>query len=91
MSDQQSLEQRISIIEQRNTRVEADKAWEVSYTRRIVIFVCTYIAIGLYLKLITAPEPWLNAIVPAVGFSLSTLTLPFIKKIWKRCCLKRHK
>lgn len=91
MSDLQSLEHRIAKIETRNASVEADKAWEVSYTRRIVILVCTYIAIGLYLTLIKAPEPWLNAIVPAVGFSLSTLTLPFIKKIWTRCCLKRHK
>lgn len=86
MSDA-SLEQRISQIEQRNARVEKDKAWETSYTRRCLILLCTYVAIGLYLELIKAPEPWLNAIVPAVGFSLSTLTLPFVKQMW----LKRHK
>lgn len=80
-----SLEQRIEKIEARNARVETDKTWECSYTRRLVIFLFTYIAIGFYLELIKAPEPWLNAIVPAVGFSLSTLTLPFVKKIWAKC------
>lgn len=80
-----SLEKRIAKIESRNARVESDKAWEVSYTRRFVILLCTYLAIGFYLQLIKAPEPWLNAIVPAVGFSLSTLTLPFVKKIWAKC------
>lgn len=83
-----SLEQRISKIEARNARVEVDKAWEKSVTRRFVILFCTYLAIGFYLELIKAPEPWLNAIVPAVGFSFSTLTLPFVKKIWARYCLR---
>ena len=30
------------------------------------------------------PDPWLNAIVPSIAFLLSTLTLPFFKKLWQK-------
>jgi len=68
----------------RNKRVEGDKAWEVSYTRRILLIIFTYLAIGIYLRVINVPYPWLNAIVPAVAFMLSTLTMPFFKKVWMK-------
>ncbi|MBU0586436.1 hypothetical protein KJ780_02915 [Candidatus Micrarchaeota archaeon] len=77
-----SLEERLSKIEQRNAKVESDKAWETSYTRRILIATFTYLAISLYFYAINLPNPWLNAIVPTLGFLLSTLTLHFFKKIW---------
>lgn len=69
-------------IEERNKRVEADKAWETSLTRRTLLMVFTYLAIGLYLAAIDVPRPWVNAIVPSVGFMISTLTMPFFKKMW---------
>ncbi len=71
-------------IKERNRKVETDKAWETSYTRKILLMIFTYLAIGIYLQVINVPSPWLNAIVPAVAFMLSTLTLPFFKKIWLR-------
>jgi len=77
-----SLEQRIAKIEERNKKVEADKAWEVSVTREIFIAVCTYFVVGLFLSVIQIQHPWLNSIVPTIGFILSTLTLPIIKKNW---------
>ena len=82
MTDLTSLKQRLDTIEQRNQKVEADKAWEGSYTRRLLLIVFTYLAIGLYLWVIGVPRPWLNAIVPSVGFLLSTLTLPYFKRWW---------
>jgi len=69
-------------IKDRNKRVELDKAWETSWTRRGLITLFTYLAIGIYLRAIGIENPWLNAIVPAVAFMLSTLTLPWFKKIW---------
>jgi hypothetical protein len=78
----ENLEQRVAKIEERNRRVEADKAWETSITRKIFIAVCTYIVIGLFLSAIKVQRPWLSAIVPTVGFVLSTLSMPFIKKFW---------
>lgn len=79
-----SLEQRVSKIEQRNRKVETDKAWETSLTRKFFIALFTYLAIGLYLNAIGVGSPWLNAIVPTIGFLLSTLTFSFIKKLWEK-------
>lgn len=83
-----TIEERLVIIEERNTRVETDKAWETSWTRRGLLMLFTYLAIGIYLWAIGVNKPWLNAIVPAVGFMLSTLTLPIFKKVWLRACKK---
>lgn len=76
------IEDRIKSIEERNRKVEYDKAWETSYFRRFLLTLFTYIAIGFYLQSVDIPQPWLNAIVPSVAFMLSTLTLPFFKKLW---------
>jgi len=82
MTTLKDLEKEIEIIKERNKRVESDKAWETSYTRRILLATFTYLAIGFYLQAIGVAEPWMNAIVPAFASMLSTLTLPFFKKIW---------
>jgi hypothetical protein len=89
MAPTSKLEKRVKGIEERNKRVEADKSWETSYTRRILLFIFTYLAIGLYLNAINISQPWLNAIVPAVGFMLSTLTLPFFKRLWLKYAYKK--
>lgn len=72
----------IENIKERNKKVEADKAWEISINRRSIIALMTYIIIVIFLTFIKVPNPWLNAIVPTVGFILSTLTLPLFKKFW---------
>ena len=76
------LEQRILKIEERNASVQLDKAWETSWTRRLLVVVFTYVAIGIFLFVINIDRPWLTAIVPALAFTLSTLTMPFFKKMW---------
>ncbi len=81
MSD---LEKRIEVIEARNKRVELDKRWEVSWTRRIAIALLTYIVIVSYLIAIHKEEPFINAVVPVVGFVLSTLALSKIKSWWQK-------
>lgn len=78
----ENLEQRIKKIEQRNKEVENNKAWETSWIRRGLLTFFTYLAIGAYMWSIDIDRPWLNAVVPAVAFMLSTLTMPFFKKIW---------
>ncbi|MBI2637710.1 MAG: hypothetical protein HYW88_02310 [Candidatus Sungbacteria bacterium] len=78
----ENLEQKIQKIEERNRGVENDKAWETSWTRRILLTIFTYLAIGVYMWTIDISRPWLNAVVPAVAFMLSTLTMPFFKKLW---------
>lgn len=91
MPSLEQLEHEIKAIKQRNKKVETDKAWETSIIRRVLLLGFTYIALGLYMWAIDIPQPWLNAIVPTVGFLLSTLTLPFFKKLWVRCVLRKKK
>ena len=76
------IEDRIKSIEERNKKVEYDKAWELSYFRRLLLTMFTYLSVGVYLRVVNVPEPWLNAIVPAAAFMLSTLTLPLFKSLW---------
>lgn len=80
--DLKKLEKRISDIEKRNKRVEGDKAWETSNLRKILIIILTYIFAVLYLKIADTTNPFLGAVVPCVGFFLSTQTLNFIKNYW---------
>jgi len=77
-----TIEERLEIIESRNARVEADKAWETSWTRRVSIMVLTYIVVVVYLRFVVHIDPWINALVPVIGFLLSTLTVSVLKNIW---------
>lgn len=76
------LEKRIQLIEERNQRVESDKAWEGSWTRKISIMVLTYLVVATYLNFVVHIEPWVNALVPVIGFLLSTLTVSLLKSFW---------
>jgi hypothetical protein len=82
MSTIQELQKEIKQIKTRNRRVELDKAWEVSWTRKFIIFILTYIVIVILFFIAKLPEPFINAIVPSVAFILSTFTVPIIKKWW---------
>lgn len=72
----------LKLIQDRNARVESDKAWETSKTRRGAIAGITYIVAGLYMSALGANAPWLNAFIPVGGYLLSTLSLPIVKKAW---------
>mgnify|MGYP006429070825 FL=1 len=79
---QEQIVKRIETIEKRNQRVEMDKAWETSLTRKVVIAVLTYIMIVLFFFTAGLSKPFVNSIVPTVGFVLSTLSIPYFKRIW---------
>ncbi|MFA6098417.1 MAG: hypothetical protein WCV50_00730 [Patescibacteria group bacterium] len=76
------LQNQINEINARNRRVEADKAWETSWIRKVIILILTYLVIVVFFLFAKLPHPWLNAIVPAVAFLLSTLTLSLFKALW---------
>lgn len=78
------LEQRIIEIENRNKRVELDKAWETSLLRKILIIIMTYIFAVLYLTVADNSNPFFGAVVPCVGFYLSTQSIKIIKNKWIR-------
>ena len=91
MATIEQLEQEVEKLKNRNQRVEADKAWETSVSRRVLLTVFTYLALGIYMWAIDIDRPWLNAIVPTVGFMLSTLSLPWFKRLWVDQFLKKKK
>lgn len=76
------LEKEINAILERNKRVETEKAWETSWTRRIMIAVMTYLVISIFFFFAGNTEPLEDAIVPSIAFVLSTLSGPFMKKLW---------
>ena len=83
MNNKEILE-RIEKLEARNKRVENDKAWETSWTRRVSIMVLTYLVVVVYLCYVVHIDPWINAIVPVIGFFLSTLTIALLKTEWQK-------
>lgn len=78
------LESRVAAIEKRNKKVEEDKAWETSWTRRLTITVLTYSVVASYLFVIDNDQPFVNALVPAAGYFLSTLVLKQIRNLWQK-------
>ena len=79
------LEKEIKKIKSRNKRVELDKAWETSLTRRLCICVLTYIVVVVYSFAIRYTDNiFLSSIVPVIGFTLSTLSLGGIRKAWEK-------
>ena len=82
----EDLQRKLDEIQDRNQRVEADKAWETSLTRRAFISIITYIVALLWLYIIDEKGIWLKAVIPVAGFILSTLSLPALKRLW----IKRH-
>jgi hypothetical protein len=66
----------------RNHRVELDKAWEVSYTRRAIIAGVTYLVAAAFMKSIGVEAFLLSALVPTGGYLFSTLSLAVVKGWW---------
>ena len=79
------LEKEIENIKSRNQRVELDKKWETSLTRKICICVLTYIVVIIYSYLVrNYNNIILSSLVPVIGFTLSTLSLKYVRKIWEK-------
>ena len=80
------LREEIEQIKARNKKVELDKRWETSWTRRLCICVLTYFVIVVYSFLISKfTNYWLSSIIPVIGFILSTLSLKVVRKLWEKC------
>ena len=80
-----NIEEEIIKIQKRNKKVELDKKWETSLTRKICIAILTYIVVVIYSLIITKySNIWLSSLVPVIGFTLSTLSLKFVRKVWEK-------
>ena len=79
------IEEEIAKINQRNKKVELDKKWETSWTRRLCICILTYIIVIIYSYIVRNYDNiFLSSLVPVIGFTLSTLSLKFIRKLWEK-------
>ncbi|HRY91546.1 MAG TPA: hypothetical protein P5229_04375 [Candidatus Gracilibacteria bacterium] len=78
----EELQNEIREIKSRNRRVEADKAWETSWQRKVIIVAMTYFVVVIFFFTARLPEPFINAIVPSLAFILSSASLPVFKKIY---------
>ena len=79
-----NVEKEIEKINERNKRVELDKKWETSWTRRICIMILTYIVVVAYSYLVKSVNNiFLSSLVPVIGFTLSTLSLKLVCNIWQ--------
>lgn len=80
-----NIEEEINQIKARNKRVELDKAWETSLVRRICICILTYIVVIVYSYVIRKYDNiFLSSLVPVIGFTLSTLSLKLVRKLWEK-------
>lgn len=77
-----NMEETISTLLDRNKRVEAEKAWELSFTRRAFLAGLTYVTAVLLLWLIGEARFLLLSFIPAISYVFSTLTLPWIRRMW---------
>jgi len=83
--DNKELENEIVKIKERNKKVELDKAWETSWSRKICICVLTYIVVVIYSHLINKiSNIWLSSLVPVIGFTLSTVSLKLVRNVWEK-------
>lgn len=89
MASINDLQSEIEKIKQRNKKVEANKAWEISWVRKILVAVLTYIVIVIFFFMAGLPNPFVNSIVPAAAFVVSTLTLPLFKNMWIKYFYKK--
>ena len=79
------FEKEINCIKSRNSRIELDKAWETSKTRKICICILTYIIVIIYSYIIKKYDNiFFSSFVSVIGFTLSNLSPKYIRKIWEK-------
>ena len=84
MTELEQIQKDIQEIKERNARVEKNKEWETSWFRKVLIAVLTYVVIVLFFFFANLPKPFINPIIPTLGFLLSTLSISYFKKLWQK-------
>ncbi len=82
MGDFENIKEQLDQIKQRNKRVELDKAWELSWTRKFIVAFLTYVVVVCFFVFAELPDPFVNSIVPALAFIISNLSMSVFKSLW---------
>jgi hypothetical protein len=78
------LESRVKAIEDRNLAVESDKKFEGSWQRKLGVILITYSTMVLvFTQLQLGGNPFVQSIIPTLGYTLSTLGLSWLKRFMK--------
>ncbi len=91
LTEIKEIKEKVENIEKRNERVEIEKAWETSTFRKVAIAVMTYCLVALFFWVAELPKPFISAIIPTLGFVISTLSFPFFKDYWLKHKFDRHR
>ena len=79
------LENEVNKIIERNKVVELNKKWETCWTIKICICILTYAIVIIYSYIVRNYDNiFLSSLVPVIGFTLSTLSLKFVRQIWEK-------
>ncbi len=74
--ENKELQEEIINIKKRNERVELDKRWETSGTRRICICVLTYIVVIIYSYIIKVYDNiFLSSLVPVIRIHIINIII----------------
>ena len=76
-----NIEEEINLIRCRNRKAEADKAWEISNMRKIAVALTAYFVMICVMYVLKMENPFIGAIIPTLGFILSTVSDDLVKKI----------
>lgn len=88
----EELQNEIIKIKERNQKVELDKKWETSLTRKICICILTYVVVIAYSHIVRNYDNiLLSSLVPVIGFTLSTLSLKLVRKVWEKNINEKQK
>ncbi len=79
----EKLEAEVEEILRRNHEVEENKRWETSLFRRLSLLGLTYVCTAVVFHAIGVENYFANALIPTVGYFLSTLALPYLRKYWR--------
>lgn len=80
----EAIEQELAVIRERNARVEADKAWETGPVRVVSVMIVTYMIASIVLTTIGNDAPMRNALIPTLGYYLSTRSLRIVRAVWSK-------
>jgi hypothetical protein len=80
--DKFAIEEELLALRERNQRVELDKAWETSWSRRLIVTGTTYLAAWLWLLDLGTLYAARQAVIPSAAYLLSTLSLPVLRRRW---------
>ena len=76
------LEARVAALERRSREKDADKYWETSWARFLLVCALTYASLALYMWAAGIDPVWVNAVVPAAAYAISATSFEPLRRVW---------